>query len=73
MIVCHCRAVSDRAVRAAIQDGAADVASVMAETRAGTCCGGCLPTVQEIVAEAHGTLERRPRPLRLVASPDRAA
>lgn len=77
MIVCHCRAVSDRRLRESVQNGAVDVAGVMAETGAGTCCGGCLVAVQEIVAEGLGasTLELapRPRPLRLVASRGRAA
>jgi bacterioferritin-associated ferredoxin len=79
MIVCHCRAVSDRTVRESLQNGAADVASVMAATGAGTCCGGCLVAVEELVAEGAGlassTVEvgRRSRPLRLVRSPERAA
>jgi bacterioferritin-associated ferredoxin len=77
MIVCHCRAVSDRVLRESIQNGAADVSAVMAETGAGTCCGGCLVAVQELVAEGQqkSTIElsTRPRPLRLVSSPGRAA
>jgi bacterioferritin-associated ferredoxin len=81
MIVCHCRAVSDRTVRESLRNGAADVAGVMAETGAGTCCGGCLVAVEElVVAEGAGlsssTVEvgRRSRPLRLVRrSPERAA
>jgi len=75
MIVCHCRAVSDRALRESIKNGAADVTSVMAATGAGTCCGGCLVAVEELVAEGQGESEpaRRARPLRLVSSPYRAA
>lgn len=77
MIVCHCRAVSDRVLRESIRNGAVDVAGVMADTGAGTCCGGCLVAVEEIVAEGLGAssieLSRRPRPLRLVASRERAA
>jgi bacterioferritin-associated ferredoxin len=79
MIVCHCRAVSDRAVRESLRNGAVDVAGVMAETKAGTCCGGCLVAVAELVAEgthaSQSTVEarRHSRPLRLVRSPDRAA
>jgi bacterioferritin-associated ferredoxin len=79
MIVCHCRAVSDRTVRESLRNGAADVAAVMAETGAGTCCGGCLVAVEELVAEgvdgSSSSVEvgRRARPLRLVQSPERAA
>jgi bacterioferritin-associated ferredoxin len=79
MIVCHCRAVSDRTLRESLQNGAIDVAEVMAKTGAGTCCGGCLVAVEELVHEAAGlsssTVEvgGRSRPLRLVRSPERAA
>lgn len=76
MIVCHCRAVSDRTVRQSVQNGAVDVEGVMAETGAGTCCGGCLVAVEELVAEASGSaveVGRRARPLRLVGSSERAA
>jgi bacterioferritin-associated ferredoxin len=79
MIVCHCRAVSDRTLRESLQNGAVDVAGVMAETGAGTRCGGCLVAVEELVVEATGrsssTVEvgGRSRPLRMVRSPDRAA
>jgi bacterioferritin-associated ferredoxin len=79
MIVCHCRAVSDRTLREALRNGAVDVTGVMAETGAGTCCGGCLVAVEELVVEATGLSSStaevggRSRPLRLVRSPERAA
>jgi bacterioferritin-associated ferredoxin len=79
MIVCHCRAVTDRTVRESLQNGAGDVESVMAQTGAGTCCGGCLDTVEELVSqgtEGAGSgveVGRRARPLRLVRSSERAA
>ncbi len=41
MIVCHCEAVNDQTVRAAVLSGAADVAAVGERCRAGTSCGGC--------------------------------
>lgn len=47
MIVCHCEAVNDRAVRAAVLAGAETVDDLGERCRAGTDCGGC-----------HGRLER---------------
>lgn len=72
MIVCHCRAVTDRAIRAAVSGGHTSVDAVMQETRAGTCCGGCLPGVEAILGkELNGPSERVAsapalRPLRIV-------
>ena len=53
MIVCNCRVVSDRAVRAAIADGATDLCTVASACQAATRCGGCLPEVRRILGE-HG-------------------
>ncbi len=57
MIVCHCHAVSDRAIRACVRrDGAACADDVGALCEAGTGCGGCVPVVEEILeAEGAGT------------------
>jgi bacterioferritin-associated ferredoxin len=52
VIICHCRVVSDRAVRAAISAGAASVEEVGALSGAGTGCGGCVPSVEALLAEA---------------------
>lgn len=51
MIVCHCRVVSDRHVRAAIDEGARDLCGVAAACGAGTGCGGCLPELRRILAD----------------------
>lgn len=51
VIVCHCRVVSDRHVRAAIDAGAADLCDVAAACGAGTGCGGCLPEVRRLLAD----------------------
>jgi bacterioferritin-associated ferredoxin len=85
VIVCHCRAVSDRAIRAAIREGATTVDAVSAETGANSCCGGCEPTVARILAEELGAQvttgaaapdsSLRParfRPLRVVRNPEAA-
>ena len=52
MFVCHCRVVSDRSVRAAISEGAGDVEAVMDRCGLGDGCGGCIPAVEDLLAEA---------------------
>lgn len=49
MVVCHCRAVSERSIRQAVEGGAADVESVGRRCGAGTGCGGCRPTIEMIL------------------------
>ncbi len=55
MIVCHCRAISDRTIRASIREGATSLDAVSSETGASTCCGGCEPTVAQILDEELGS------------------
>jgi bacterioferritin-associated ferredoxin len=50
--VCHCEVVSDRSIRAAISAGARDVADIATRCGAGGACGGCHPTIEELIAEA---------------------
>ena len=52
MLVCHCNVVSDRAIRAAIDDGACDVAAVTAACGAGGTCCGCVPAIERLLADA---------------------
>ncbi len=49
MLVCHCKRVSDRAIRAAIGSGARCRGTVGRACGAGTGCGGCLPAVDAIL------------------------
>jgi bacterioferritin-associated ferredoxin len=60
MIVCHCQRVSDRAIRAAIRQGAETEEAIADACGAGGCCGGCGPAVTEILCE-----ERERRGIRL--------
>jgi bacterioferritin-associated ferredoxin len=47
MYVCHCMAVTDRAVRAAIASGARSITDITASCRgAGRGCGGCQDRLQ---------------------------
>ena len=61
MIVCHCQRVSDRAIRAAVRLGAGTEEAVAEACGAGSCCGGCVPVVSEILWE-----ERERRGVRLL-------
>jgi bacterioferritin-associated ferredoxin len=49
MLVCHCKAVSDRAIRSAVRNGAQTVSDVARSCGAGDHCGGCLDVVQELI------------------------
>jgi bacterioferritin-associated ferredoxin len=43
MIVCICKAVSDRHIRSAVKGGATNLRDLTRELGVGTCCGKCLP------------------------------
>jgi len=49
--ICHCRAVTDQRLRAALEDGARDPVDLGRRCGAGTGCGGCLPALQALLAE----------------------
>ena len=55
MYVCHCRAVSDRAIKAAVDAGDRTVEDLATSCGAGTDCGGC----HEALAELLGCTDRR--------------
>lgn len=60
MIVCHCQRVTDRMIRASIRAGATTEEAVTEVCGAGSCCGGCVPTVTEILVEERGGSLRLP-------------
>ena len=49
MVVCHCRAVSDRAIAATLASGADSVEQVGMHCGAGTRCGGCRPVIEALL------------------------
>ena len=53
MLVCHCKNVSDRAVRSCVREGARTRADIARKCGAGTGarCGGCRPLIDELVEE----------------------
>ena len=59
MIVCSCRAVSDREIRRLARAGAASPRAIAEACGAGTCCGGCRLTVAAILDEVDAAKGRR--------------
>jgi bacterioferritin-associated ferredoxin len=57
MYVCHCEAVTDRTIRAAIASGARTLEEIRHRCAAGSGCGGCWPELQRLLEEHD---ERRP-------------
>jgi bacterioferritin-associated ferredoxin len=51
VIVCHCRAVTDRAIRAAIERGAEREDHLGEYCDAGQRCGGCVPALRRLIEE----------------------
>lgn len=65
MIVCVCKSVSDRKIRAAIAEGADTFDELQFELGVATCCGKCEESVREVMAqcgvcETACGIERRP-------------
>jgi bacterioferritin-associated ferredoxin len=56
MIVCICRAVSDRQIQAVVSRGASSMSQVRAELGTGECCGKCSRQVRELIDQhAHAS------------------
>ena len=52
MIVCICKAVSDRKIRGLVAEGATSLRDLSRESGLGTCCGRCVPQAREVLSEA---------------------
>ncbi|WP_016934330.1 nitrite reductase large subunit NirB [Rhodococcus sp. R1101] len=50
--VCSCNGVTKGAICDAIAEGACDIAQIKSCTSAGTTCGGCLPSVKQLLARS---------------------
>jgi bacterioferritin-associated ferredoxin len=59
VIVCHCKGVSDRAIRAAIHRGAKSCQQVGSACEAGRCCGSCEPLIRQLI-ERESNARRAP-------------
>lgn len=51
MYVCLCRAVTDRAIQKAIDQGATSYRDIRDQLDAGTCCGKCVPDIRDMLDE----------------------
>lgn len=49
MLVCHCKALTDRDVRGAIAAGACTRREIARQCGAGSVCGGCRPLLDELL------------------------
>lgn len=56
MIVCHCRAVNDRAIREVVRSGASTCREVAIACHAGRICGGCRPAIAALIDEERGQM-----------------
>jgi bacterioferritin-associated ferredoxin len=56
MIICVCKAVSDRHIKSAVKGGASSLRDLTRELGLGTCCGKCVP---EARATLYASLEAR--------------
>ena len=52
MIVCICKAVSEKRIRRAANEGVVSLRELSRELGVGTCCGKCVPQAREILASA---------------------
>lgn len=59
MIVCHCRATSDREIRRRVRNGAVTLREVSSACGAATGCGGCADAVEEVIVSELGAFEPR--------------
>ena len=61
MLICHCKAVNEATIRAAVLAGARDIEGLGRRCGAGTGCGGCAPALLELLAEHHDRRDADPR------------
>jgi bacterioferritin-associated ferredoxin len=52
MIVCICKAVSDRQIRAAVKGGTTRLTDLSRQTGLGSCCGKCVPEARRALADS---------------------
>jgi bacterioferritin-associated ferredoxin len=69
MIVCVCKAVSDRHIRAAVKDGAGCMRDLTRELGLGTCCGKCVPEARSVLSSC---LDAKPQSASTLFAPGAA-
>ena len=58
MVVCHCLAINDAAIRELLEAGALSAEEIGARCGAGTECGACIEQVQRLVAPESFVIRR---------------
>lgn len=66
MIVCICKAVSDKRIRRAASEGVVSLRELSRALGVGTCCGKCVPQAREVLSQA---VESQPMKLADMMSP----
>ncbi len=56
MIICVCKAVSDRHIRSAVNGGATSLRDLTRELGVGTCCGKCVPDAKATLSASLNAL-----------------
>ena len=51
MLICHCRSVTDQALRCHLAAGIRGERELIVRSGAGSRCGGCLPHLRQLLAE----------------------
>ena len=59
MIICVCKAVSDRHIRSAVRGGASSLRDLSRELGVGSCCGKCIPEARTTLSESLNARESR--------------
>lgn len=57
MYVCICNAVTDHDIRKAAEAGCTTLAGLTMRTGAGACCGSCVESATQVLAEARAAIE----------------
>ncbi len=52
MYICVCHAVNERRIEKAVDEGVRSIKGLCLATRAGTCCGKCLPEAKQRLEQA---------------------
>jgi bacterioferritin-associated ferredoxin len=73
MIICVCKAVSDRHIKSAVKEGATCMRDLTRELGVGTCCGKCIPEARSTLSASLESREFSPSSLFAPASPEFAA
>jgi bacterioferritin-associated ferredoxin len=59
VLICHCRAATDREIRRAVRNGATTLREVSRACGAAGGCGGCVEAVLDVIASELGAREPR--------------